>query len=131
MATLLYLDTTFMDIAAAAFRKECGKKGKGFITEKTSELPIFSNPNDIFPNQLPSYKRIFMCFFQERNDHGLVAGVFETSTTEDLPCRGARCSSNQSRFKRPTTGVVWKLGEGMRELQGPSSKALEQLKSAT
>ncbi|GFV92896.1 e3 ubiquitin-protein ligase RGLG2 [Trichonephila clavipes] len=37
----------------------------------------------------------------------------ESSTTEDLPCRGGRCTLNLSRLKRLLVGVVSKLGEEM------------------
>ncbi|GFT23442.1 histone-lysine N-methyltransferase SETMAR [Trichonephila clavipes] len=42
----------------------------------------------------------------------LACHEMEPSTTEDLPCRGGRCTLNMWRLKCPPLGVVWKLGEG-------------------
>ncbi|GFU26428.1 hypothetical protein TNCV_3510391 [Trichonephila clavipes] len=37
---------------------------------------------------------------------------FESSTTENLPCKGGRCTLNMSRRKRLPVGEVWNLGDG-------------------
>ncbi|GFV14174.1 hypothetical protein TNCV_526481 [Trichonephila clavipes] len=40
-----------------------------------------------------------------------VCQQFEPSATEDLPCRGDRCTFNLSKLKRSLVGVLWKLRE--------------------
>ncbi|PRD35861.1 UNVERIFIED_CONTAM: tmem14c [Trichonephila clavipes] len=40
----------------------------------------------------------------------LACHAFEPSTSEDMLCRGGRCSLNLPRLKYPPMGVVWKLG---------------------
>ncbi|GFW42183.1 hypothetical protein TNCV_1206391 [Trichonephila clavipes] len=42
-----------------------------------------------------------------------VCHEFEPGTIEDPPCRRGRCTLNMLRLKRPSGGVMWKLGEGV------------------
>ncbi|GFX11376.1 hypothetical protein TNCV_2804371 [Trichonephila clavipes] len=50
---------------------------------------------------------------------------FDSSATEDPPCRGGLRTLNLSRFKHPPTGLVWKLGERERVPVQVSSFSLD------
>ncbi|GFY14555.1 hypothetical protein TNCV_4827591 [Trichonephila clavipes] len=62
---------------------------------------------------LPMKIRSYGSLVFKVTDSWLTCHKLEPGTTEDSSCKGGQCMLNVSRLKRPSVGVVWKLGEGV------------------
>ncbi|GFV56437.1 hypothetical protein TNCV_1709871 [Trichonephila clavipes] len=59
-------------------------------------------------------------------DSWLVHQGIYLSTAKDTECRGDRCTLNMMTLKRPPTGVVRKLGNGVAAQVFPSHWTMDQ-----